>query len=361
MNLLSKISLVMAAAMLSASFSPAQTQDPENGTVSSKKYAVVNFSVNFMREQPEYEAELGDQALMGTVVEIVGKKDYWKQIVSPEPYKAWVNDMGLVEMDGDQLDQYIAAPKYICTAEYSHVFARPNRNAERLSDMVMGDIVRIWYRSNGEGSNIKQTKKNQEMFLGVILPSGRKGYVPKEDLEVFSEWAQTRNATVGNIIVTAKLFLGVPYMWGGTSIKAVDCSGLARSVWFMNGILLPRNASQQAKVGDDIDFHPDYSISETSDEFKTEMKKRISYLKPGDLLFFGKRATADSKEKVSHVAIYLGGGKYIHSSQIVRISSLIPGDPDFSRTFIRARRVLGNEDAGKGIVSILKSPSYFKQ
>jgi SH3-like domain-containing protein len=115
MNLLSKISLVMAAAMLSASFSPAQTQDPENGTASSKKYAVVNFSVNFMREQPEYEAELGDQALMGTVVEIVGKKDYWKQIVSPEPYKAWVNDMGLVEMDGDQLDQI-----HCCTQIYMY-------------------------------------------------------------------------------------------------------------------------------------------------------------------------------------------------------------------------------------------------
>jgi len=361
MRTLSKIGLAAVAVLMSASFSPAQTQESENGTATAKKYAVVNFSVNFMREQPEYEAELGDQALMGTVVEVVDQKNYWKQIVSPEPYKAWVNDMGLVEMNEDQIAKYVAAPKYICTAEYSHVFAKPNRKSERLSDMVMGDIVRIWYRKDGEDSGIKQSKKNQEMFLGVILPTGRKGYVPKEDLEVFSEWVQSRNATVGNIISTAKLFLGVPYMWGGTSIKAVDCSGLARSVWFMNGLLLPRNASQQAKVGDDIDFHPDYSISETSEEFKAEMKKRISYLKPGDLLFFGKRATADSKEKVSHVAIYLGGGKYIHSSQIVRISSLIPGDPDFSRTFIRARRVLGMEDTGKGIVSILKSPSYFKQ
>lgn len=361
MRTLSKIGLAAVEILMSASLSPAQTQEPENGTAPAKKYAVVEFSVNFMREQPEYEAELGDQTLMGTVVEVVDQKSYWKQIVSPEPYKAWVNDMGLVEMSEDQITKYISAPKYICTAEYSHVFARPNRNAERLSDMVMGDIVRIWYRKDGEGTGIKQTKKNQEMFLGVILPSGKKGYVPKTDLEVFSKWVQTRRATVDNIIASAKLFLGVPYMWGGTSIKALDCSGLARSVWFMNGLLLPRNASQQAKVGDDVDFHPDYSIPEDSDGFKTEMKKRVSYLKPGDLLFFGKRATSDSKEKVSHVAIYLGRGKYIHSSEIVRISSLIPGDPDFSRTFIRVRRVLGMEDKGKGIVSILKSPSYFKQ
>ena len=359
-----KSSIIVLALLIAGQV--ASAQDIADG---QKKYGVVEFSVNFMREQPAYEAEMGDQALMGTVAEIVGTDSYWKRIVTPEPYTAWVNDMGIVEMSQTQIAKYVAAPKYICVAEYSHIYSRPDRNSDRLSDLVMGDLLRVWYKADRQKPADQLSKKSgnvrsgnkAEMFLGVIMPSGKKGYVPEKDLESFSVWAASRRATVGNIIATAKSFLGIPYMWGGTSVKAVDCSGFTRSVWFMNGILLPRNASQQAGVGDDIDFHPDYSIPEDSPEYKGEMLKRISHLKPGDLIFFGKRAAGDNKERISHVAIYLGHGKYIHSSQYVRISSLIPGDKDYSRSFIRARRVLGREDTGKGIVSMLKSPAYFGQ
>ena len=56
--------------------------------------AVVDLSANFMREKPEYEAELGDQALMGTIVEVLENKDGWAKIKSPEPYTAWVDNRG---------------------------------------------------------------------------------------------------------------------------------------------------------------------------------------------------------------------------------------------------------------------------
>jgi hypothetical protein len=336
------------------------------GYPQSRRYAVVEFSVNFIRENPAYEAELGDQALMGTVVEVTGEHRYWKSIITPEPYKGWVNEMGLVELPESKIAAYIAAPKYICTAEYSHVYSEPDLESERLSDLVMGDILRIRYAKKSVSSAriVRKRKFNgQGLFYGVLLPSGRKGFVPANDLEEFHSWAKKKveSYSFSTIYSTAGLFLGVPYMWGGTSIKCADCSGFVRSVWFMNGLLLPRNASQQAKTGDRVDFHPDYSVSENSPEFKKEMMKRISYLKPGDLLFFGRKGTPDTKEKVTHVAIYLGNGKYMHSSEVIRISSLIPGDKDFSRVFIKARRVLHQEDKGKGIVSILKSPVYFKQ
>ncbi|MCI1639912.1 MAG: C40 family peptidase [Bacteroidales bacterium] len=332
----------------------------------ARRYAVVEFSVNFIRENPAYEAELGDQALMGTVVEVTGEHSYWRSIITPEPYKGWVNEMGLVEMPENKITSYIAAPKYICTAEYSHVYSKPDLGSERLSDLVMGDILRIRYAKKTVSSArvVRKRKFNgQGLFYGVLLPSGRAGFVPADDLEEFRGWAERKikDCSFRTIYLTARLFLGVPYMWGGTSIKCADCSGFVRSVWFMNGLLLPRNASQQARTGDAIDFHPDYSVSEKSPAFRKEMLKRISYLEPGDLLFFGKKGTLDTKEKVTHVAIYLGNGKYIHSSEVVRISSLIPGDKDFSRVFIKARRVLNQEDKGKGIVSILKSPVYFKQ
>ena len=54
-----------------------------------KRWAVVELSTVYMRIQPDYESALETQELMGTVVEIVGEKGYWREIVSPQPYKAW--------------------------------------------------------------------------------------------------------------------------------------------------------------------------------------------------------------------------------------------------------------------------------
>ena len=82
-----RLLVTLAAALLIV---PAFAQDTEP----ERKWAVVEFSTNFMREEPDYAAENGDQALMGTVVEIIGERGYWKHIVSPEPYSAWVNEMG---------------------------------------------------------------------------------------------------------------------------------------------------------------------------------------------------------------------------------------------------------------------------
>lgn len=323
------------------------------------RYGVTEFSVNFMREAPDFPEELGNQLLMGTPVEITAEEGYWKKAVSPEPYEAWCVEMGLVEMDSLELAKYIAAPKYIVTAEYSHVFSGPSERSERLSDLVMGDLLRIALRSRQTTSgtdspHVRAKRLTANGFARVILPSGAEGYVRKADIAVFRDWAESRKADGENIVRTAELFLGVPYQWGGTSIKGVDCSGLTRMVWFMNGVLLPRNASQQARTGIMIPY-PGKGDGTVERETMLEFCSR---LEPGDLLFFG------SGGKVSHVGIYTGNGKFIHASQKVRTGSLIPGDNDYydlSWKLLHARRVIGHEDTGTGVKSILKSPAYFPQ
>jgi cell wall-associated NlpC family hydrolase len=102
----------------------------------------------------------------------------------------------------------------------------------------------------------------------------------------------------------------------------MDCSGFTKTVLLMNGIVLLRDASQQAKTGTEIDISAGYDN-----------------LKKGDLMFFGKNG------RIRHVAIYLGNEEFIHASGYVRISSLDPAKPNYdehnTKEFVKASRITG--------------------
>ena len=140
-------------------------------------------------------------------------------------------------------------------------------------------------------------------------------------------------------------------MWGGTSMKAVDCSGFTKTVYFLNGVILARDASQQCYTGDDVD------IKEYTDNNNYSVEA-LGNLKKGDLIFFGTKATPEKKERITHVGIYIDNGKFIHSATRVKENSLIPSDSDYydgSKRMIRAQRIIGTQDKGKGVESIDKS------
>ena len=322
--------------------------------------AVVELSANFMREKPEYEAELGDQALMGTVVEILEEKDGWTKIKSPDPYTAWVDSRGLVKMSDKEIADYLEAPKYICTASQSYVYEEPSKDSRIVSEFILGDLARIMYKTitHTKGSldgYVEGRAVLKKKFVGVVLPSGKTGYVPAKDVDVFYKWAKDKysgltkeNALREDLVRTTKRFLGVPYMWGGTSVKNTDCSGLTRSVFFANGILLPRNASQQGRIGENLPL------------FSAEGKVVWDWLLPGDLVFWGREASDGKPAKATHVGIYIGDGRFIHSSFMVRINSLDPSSPEYyDRKPLCARRIVGNVDVpDSGIISVFACPSY---
>lgn len=332
------------AALLLAASTPAFSQEQ---VWKGKEMAIVDLSANFIREDNEYEAELGDQALMGTLVEVLDRKSYWVRIKTPEPYFGWVNEMGLAMKDGDQVEAWLASPRYICTAFGSHVYSEPSESSRPVSDLVLGDILLKVFKDNGKIQRIKG-------FCAVELPSGKRGFVRASDLKDLDSWAEGRRKLEkedeasfrADILKTAERFVGVPYMWGGTSTKNTDCSGLTRTVYLANGVLLPRNCSQQVKVGEDVPIR--------NGKGETDFSQLI----PGDLIFWGRAQEGDKPEKATHVGIYLGEGKFIHSSQIVRIND----SASYTRVPIRARRIVGHVDEkGSGIVSMHRSPYYFNQ
>lgn len=123
--------------------------------------------------------------------------------------------------------------------------------------------------------------------------------------------------TAQSIINFAKKYIGVKYKWGGTTTKGFDCSGFTQYVFKNYGISINRVSSDQAKNG-------------------TYIKKEN--LIPGDLVFFD---TNGGKNQINHVGIYIGGGKFIHSSSShygVTISSITSGF--YANAYMTARRII---------------------
>ena len=289
-------------------------------TAQEKRMAVVETSTCYMRIAPDYESALETQELMGTVVEIIGEQGYWRDIESPQPYRAWTTEKTLVEMTGEEMDEYKKAPKYMFTGLYGHIYTKPSEKSQTICDLVGGDVMRMALKGGRAGKAVRTEPRavTKGKWTQVVLPSGRTGWVCRKDLRPLDDRIDIRmgdkaegkvsQEKMEDIIASAMKLVGVPYMWGGMSSKGVDCSGLVRIACIMNDVLLPRNASQQIKCGVPVE---------------------LADLQRGDLVFFGTPATEDKPMRVTHVGIYLGDNHIIHASHLVRINSLIPGDEDY--------------------------------
>lgn len=302
--------------------------DPSLG---EKIYGVTAQSVINFRYSPDYASESATQTTLGIPLRILEKKGGWTRAVTPEGYISWATSGSIQTMTEQVFKDWSSAQKLIITTYYTIFRDGASETAGVVMDGVMGNIV----RADGEVGN----------YYKVILPNGKTAFVLKAHAQDFGKWIDSRQPTPENIIATARQFLGFPYMWGGTSIKAMDCSGFTKTSYFLNGIILNRDASQQGYTGDNVD------ISAGFDSLKT-----------ADLLFFGSKATKDRKERLTHVAIYMGNGEFIHSAGCVRINSLIPEAANYydgSTRLVRAQRILTKVDADKDIVSIKKHPWYF--
>ena len=277
-------------------------------------YALANVSVADLRTGPDHAAEMATQLLLGSHMQLLQSEQDWYQVKTPEEYVAWIQSGTLVRMNRETFNQWEAAPKIIFTGDYGFAYETPDERGQRLSDLAFGNLLK-WEGDNGR-------------FYRVAYPDGRRAYVLKSQSRRFNDWKTSIRLTEESIVQQAIALKGIPYTWGGTSVKGMDCSGFSKTVYLKHGIVLRRDASQQAKTGIPVD------ISEGYDK-----------LRPGDLLFFGKQAEGDRKERVRHVAIYLGNKEFIHASGYIRINSLDPEQPLYDEVnaveLIRASRILG--------------------
>lgn len=143
----------------------------------------------------------------------------------------------------------------------------------------------------------------------------------------------TRSAAV--VIPTAEQYLGVKYKWGGTSPRTgFDCSGYVQYVFAKHGVNLPRTSRAQAHAGARVPLN-------------------FADLRTGDLLMF-----AENGQPISHVAIYAGNRRILHSSRSgsgVRYDDLMGGRGAWYRENAVVARRVGTEAQGRGIVRDLVS------
>ena len=314
-------------------------------TVGDTRHAVVRLSVVDIRYTPANQAEMVTQALLGTPVDLLKKRGGYFLVRTPEGYIAWLKDSSLATMDAASYSVWTSANKLMFTEDFGHAYTEPNKNSLRVSDLVMGNIVKLDQSNVIKGSD-------QTDFYAVSYPDGRKAFIPSNQSIPYAQWLADTELTAENVLRVAKTMVGVPYLWGGTSVKGVDCSGLTKTAFYMSGLVIPRDASQQVNSGLDIPI--------LDADQKVDREKALATLQPADLLFFAERKGQTDNPRVTHVGIYIGNGEFIHASGLVRINSLFADAENFdahqARTIVSAKRYVGQ--SGNGLDKLEDHPAY---
>ena len=260
-------------------------------------------SVADLRRRPEHASELLSQGIMGEWFYLLKEKGDWSLCRMEDGYLGWVRSWYVRKVGRNEIQNYRDRCNAMVVGNVTYVYSEPSNESIPISDLVAGTKLVV--------------ESGEEKYLPAELPSGRRGYIRSIDIEFLG----TQSGNIRDRIVSrAKRFVGIPYVWGGTSSKGFDCSGLVKRVFDMEGIVMPRDSDLQAGVGKLIP--PD----------------KLCEAKKGDLLFFGEGG------KVSHVAIYLGEFEFIHAYGEVKINSLSADsaiyDEKLAGTLLFARRIL---------------------
>lgn len=207
-------------------------------------------------------------------------------------------------------------PFALVSADSAFLYASPDEHSESVTQAKRGDPVFLlkpaedgyFYCHGWDG------------YVGYILGS----QIKRVDAQGLAESipAIPEGKTDPGIEAGAAL-QGTPYKWGGTTAAGIDCSGLTRYSYRHIGIVLPRDADQQALVGR-----------------LTATRGHRENMRRGDLMFF-----LNPRGRINHTAIYLGDNKFLESGGPgVRIASLDPASPDYvekrDKGFAFAKRVL---------------------
>ncbi len=239
-----------------------------------EKFGVTHLAHIAMRSEPEHSAEMCSQLIFGDPYQVLEEQGKWIKIKTLDcDYEGWIDIQLFNSLHPDDVELYLSADKY------------------KVMDYLLF---------------IKEFESNVTfpIFLGSTFPFANDGMlilgntifvIELPESRVFPTHPQLSEKQI-ILIQFASGFLRAPYLWGGRTPLGIDCSGLVQLAYKMIDISLPRDASQQVLLGNNVDFFEEHQI--------------------GDVAFF------DNEEgKIVHTGLVCGKGKILHASGFVRIDT----------------------------------------
>jgi len=237
-----------------------------------------------LHAQPDRESELVDQALFGEVVTILGEHGGWAYVQGEDQYLGWIEEVGVRPWTQPGSER-------IVVVHAAAVRAAADPDAAAIDALAPGTSVTGGVVGDADASWI---------VCGA-------GWIAASDTVQAHELPR-RPPSADDLLATAEMFLGAPYLWGGLSVQGIDCSGLTQQVYRLNGVALPRDADQQALAG-----------------------RSVEAARAGDLFFFGDPG-------VTHTAIATGPQTFLHAPR--KGGSVERGELGADRRLLLIRRYL---------------------
>ena len=233
------------------------------------EYGICQVVLSPGRAEPRDQSEIEMQLVFGDLVYILEVQKNWTKIkMTKFKYSCWVDTKHIDKLEEDEFNQI-----------YSQKEVRVHDISASMKEVITNQVTHL--------------------VKGCLLPNFDSGFTSfgNQRFEFFGNTNHTCTTSKQEIAQTALEYLNAPYLWGGTSPFGIDCSGLTQMCYALHGIQLPRDAKEQALVGETVDF--------------------LAEAEPGDLVYF------DNQEGViTHVGILLENNKLIHASGKVRIDKV---------------------------------------
>lgn len=227
-------------------------------------FAICNLAIVPLRLEPSDRSEMVSQVLFGDTFTVLETKEKWSRIqLSADSYEGWIDNKQFMVISEHQFGQLQHTPRFYCADLIDYITGK-----NTLLSVVLGSDLSLLA--------FPEINLQQLVFDGNTVT----GTQPKT-----------------NLLQTAFLYLNAPYLWGGKTPFGIDCSGFTQMVYRLNGYNIPRDASQQARIGEPLSFIEESEV--------------------GDLAFF------DNEEgQIIHVGIIMEDNYIIHAHGKVRIDRL---------------------------------------